>query len=58
MEILHKQGKDNVVTDALSQKDEGVKAYAISVAVPKWLDEIRAEYAKDPNNSALINDPN
>ena len=34
MEILHKRGKDNVVVDALSQKEEEVKAYAILVAVP------------------------
>ena len=34
------------------------KAYAISVAVPDWLDEIGGEYAKDPNICALINDPN
>ena len=38
MEILHKQGKDNVIVDALSRKDEEVKAYAISVIVPDWLD--------------------
>ena len=44
MEILHKQGKDNVVVDALSLKDEEVEAYANSVAVPDWLDEIRGEY--------------
>ena len=41
MEILYKRGKDNVVADALSRKDEGVKAYTISVAVPDCLDEIR-----------------
>ena len=40
MEILHKRGKDNVVVDALPQKDEEVKAYAISVAVTYWLDNI------------------
>ena len=34
MEILYKRGKDNVVVDALSRKDEETKAYAISVAVP------------------------
>ena len=34
MEILHKRGKNNVVVDALSRKDEEVKAYAISIAVP------------------------
>ena len=54
----HKQGRDNVVVDALSWKDEDVKACAISVAVPDWLDKIRGEYAKDPDTCALINDPN
>ena len=58
MEILHKQGKDNVIADALSRKDEEVKAYAILVAIPDWLDEIREDYAKDPDTYALINDPN
>ena len=48
MEILHKRGKDNVV-DGVSQKYEEVTDYAISVAVPDWLDEIRGEYAKDPD---------
>ena len=54
MEILHKWGKDNVVVDALSRKDDGVKAYTISVAVPYWLDKIWGEYAKDPDTCALI----
>ena len=58
MEILNKRGKDNVVVDALSRKDEEFKAYAISVAVPDWLDEIRGEYAQDPDTCTLINDPN
>ena len=40
MEILYKQGKDNVVVDALSQKYEDVKAYAISVIVLDWLEKI------------------
>ena len=58
MEILHKRGKHNVVVDALSWKDEEVKAYAIWVAVPDWLDEIQGEYAKEPDTYTLINDPN
>ena len=58
MEILHKRGKENVVADALSRKDEEVKAYATSIAVPNWLDEIRGEYAQDPDTCTLINDPN
>ena len=45
MEILHKRGKDIVVADALSRKDEEFEAYAISVAVLDWLDEIWGEYA-------------
>ena len=58
MEILHKRGKGNVVVDALSWKDEEVKAYTISVAIPDWLDKIRGEYANDPDACALIDDPN
>ena len=58
MEILHKRGKDHVVADALSRKDEEVKAYVISIVVLEWLDEIWGEYAKDPDTCALINDPN
>ena len=40
MEILHKKGKDNVVTNALSRKDEEPTLLAVSVVVPKWLNEI------------------
>ena len=58
MEILHKRGKDNVVVDAFSQKDEEVKAYAISIAIPYWLNEIWGEYSKDPDTCTLIRDPN
>ena len=57
LEILHKRGKDNVVADALSQRDEEAKSYTISVAIPEWLDEIRSEYAKDPDTYALIDNP-
>ena len=34
MEILHKKGKDNLVVDALSRRDEEDKVFAILVAVP------------------------
>ena len=57
LEILHKKGKDNVVVDALSQRDEEAKSYANSVAIPEWLDEIRSEYAKNPDTYALIDNP-
>jgi hypothetical protein len=46
MEILHKRGKDNIAVDALSRKDEETQVFAISIAIPEWLDEIRTEYAK------------
>ena len=48
MDILHKEGKDSVVADALSRKDEEPSLLAVSVDVPEWLNEIRNEYAKDP----------
>ena len=34
MEILHKNGKDNVVFDALSRKNEGVQVYDVSMVIP------------------------
>ena len=40
MEILHKKGKDNVVVDALSRKDEDVQVYVVSMVVPEFLNEI------------------
>ena len=55
MEILHKKGKDNVVADALSRKDEETTLLAVSIVVPEWLNEIRSEYAKDPDMLAIIN---
>ena len=55
MEILHKKGKDHVVADALSRKDEESTLLAVSVVVPEWLNEIRSEYAKDPKMLAIIN---
>ena len=58
MEIIHKKGKENVVTDALSRKYEDITSYSISVAIPEWLNEIRSEYAKDPETSTIINNSN
>ena len=46
MKILHKRGKDNVVVDALSRKYEETQFFAISIAIPEWLDEILTEYEK------------
>jgi hypothetical protein len=33
MEILHKRGKDNIVADALSRKDEEAQVFAVSIAI-------------------------
>jgi hypothetical protein len=45
-EILYKKGKQNVVADALSRKDEDVEAflYAISIIQPDWIIEARDEW--------------
>jgi hypothetical protein len=40
MVIIHKKGKDNVAVDALSRKDDEVTAYATTIVIPDWLDEI------------------
>jgi hypothetical protein len=55
MEIIHTKRRDNIAVDALSQKYEEVKAYATTIVIPYWLDEIRVEYAKDPEPKSIIN---
>jgi hypothetical protein len=55
MEIIHKKGKDKIAADALSRKDEEVKAYATTIVILDWLDEIRVEYAKDSESNSIIN---
>ena len=57
-EIIHKKGKENVVANALSRKDEDITSYSISVTIPEWLDEIRSEYTKDPETNTIINNSN
>jgi hypothetical protein len=39
IEIVYKKGKQNVVVDALSRKDEDVDAflYSISIIQPYWI---------------------
>jgi hypothetical protein len=45
-EILYKKGKQNVVADSLSRKDEDVEAflYAISIIQPDYIIEARDEW--------------
>jgi len=55
LEILHKKGKENVVANALSRKDDDHTTCAAMIVVQEWLDEIRAEYAKDKDCDSMIN---
>jgi len=55
-EIIDKKGKLNVVEDALSRKDEDVKALlcAISIIQPNWINEVRDEWKNDEEVWTLI----
>ena len=55
-EIIYKKGKQNVVADALSRKDEDVEAFlcAISIIQPDWINEARDEWKNDEEVWALI----
>src|ERR1700690_3059298 len=55
-EIIYKKGKQNVVADALSRKDEDVEAflYAISIIQPDWIIEARDEWKNDEKVWTLI----
>ena len=55
-EIIYKEGKQNVVADSLSRKDEDVEALfcAISIIQLDWINEARDEWKKDEEVSSLI----
>jgi hypothetical protein len=55
-EIVYKKGKQNVVVDALSRKDEDVEAFlcAILIIQPDWIIEARDEWKNDEKVWTLI----
>lgn len=54
LEILHKKGKENVVADALSHKDDDNTTCTALVVVLELLNKIRAKYVEDLNCGSMI----
>ena len=48
-DIIYKKGKQNVVADALSRKDEDVKTLlcAISIIQPDWITKAKDEWKNE-----------
>jgi len=55
-EIIHKKGKNNVVTNTLSKKGDDVEAFlcAISIIQPNWINKARDEWKNDEEVWVLI----
>jgi hypothetical protein len=55
-EIIYKKGKQNVVEDELSIKDEDIEAFlcAISIIQPNWIIEAKDEWKNDEKVWTLI----
>ena len=55
-EIIYKKGRENVVADALScQFEDENTLLAISLPIPKWIEEARKEWFSHPSLSQIIN---
>ena len=55
-EIIYKKGKDNVVADALSRKDEDVEGMLCVISLPQfdWVDEAQIEWKQDQKACKII----
>ena len=55
-ETVYKQGKENIVADALSRQDEKDEALlcALSILQKKWVVEAKEEWKNDVATSNLI----
>jgi len=54
--IVYKKGKENIVADALSKKEEEFTLCSMSLVVPSWLEEARKEWKEDPSLRKKIQD--
>ena len=53
--ILYKKGKENLVVDSLSRKDEGnATLCSILVVILEGIKDVQAEYVKSPEIRTLI----
>jgi DNA relaxase NicK len=55
-EIIYKKGKQNVVIDALSRKEEYTKGLLCVISIPQsdWVEEARIKWKKDQKVCKII----
>lgn len=52
--IIYKKGKENVVVDALSKREEEPSLNSLSMVTPTWINEVREEWEQDLEAQQLI----
>jgi hypothetical protein len=55
-EIIYKKGKQNVVADALSRKEEDTEGLLCAISIPQsdWVEEARIEWKQDQKVCKII----